>query len=109
MSKEEIVEELIKWFENYGVMIPDGSSATIKDFMYYSEIQSMAEELYEDFFADLQSQLAITEKALELAVDDKCFAENCIAESFIGKGAKIRVPKKEQWYLEKAKEMLEND
>lgn len=59
--------------------------------------------------AELKKQLAITEKALELAVEDKCFAENCIAESFIGKGAKVRVPRKEQYYLEKAKEMLENE
>lgn len=70
MSKEEIVEEFIKWFENYGIIIPDGSSATIKDFMVDSEIQLMAEELYEDFFVDLQSQLSITEKALELACDN---------------------------------------
>ena len=57
----------------------------------------------------LKQQLAITKKALEMAVNDKCFAEICIAESFIGKGAKVRVPKKEQCYLEQAKEMLENE
>lgn len=67
MSKEEIVEEFIKWFENYGVIIPDGSSATIKDFMVDSEIQLMAEELYEDFFVDLESELAEKERQLNLS------------------------------------------
>ena len=48
------------------------------------------------------------EIALELAVADKCRAENIIAESFVGKGAKIAVPKKEQWYIEQAQKEIKN-
>lgn len=51
---------------------------------------------------DLQHRLEVAEKALELAVADKCRAENIIAESLVGKGAKVSVPKKEQWYFEQA-------
>ena len=59
--------------------------------------------------ADLQHKLKVAEIALSKAVKDKCKAENIIAESLVGKGAKVAVPKKEQWYLEQAKEMLENE
>lgn len=52
--------------------------------------------------SDLQHRLKVAEKALTKAVNDKCFAEDIIAESFVGKGAKVAVPKKEQWYLEQA-------
>ena len=50
--------------------------------------------------ANIQHRLKVAEKALTKAVNDKCFAEDIIAESFVGKGAKVAVPKKEQWYLE---------
>ena len=63
MSK--MVEELTKWFENYGVIIPDGSSATIRNFMFYSEIETMADELYEDFFTDLETKLADAEEHID--------------------------------------------
>lgn len=63
------IEELTKWFEEYGVLIPDGSKATVKDFMVGCEIEIMAEELYEDFIADLQHRLDVAEKALELAIE----------------------------------------
>lgn len=54
----------------------------------------------------LNHQLAVKDKALELAIADKCKAENMIAESIVGKGAKVSVPKKEQWYLEQAEKEL---
>lgn len=52
--------------------------------------------------ADLQHRLEVAEIALSKAVNDKCKAENIIAESIVGKGVKVAVPKKEQWYLEQA-------
>ena len=61
------IEELTKWFEDYGVIIPDGSKATIKDFMCGCEIETMSESLYEDFIADLQHRLDVAEEALDLA------------------------------------------
>lgn len=54
----------------------------------------------------LNHQLAVKDKALELAIADKCKVENIIAESIVGKGAKVSVPKKEQWYLEQAEKEL---
>lgn len=59
--------------------------------------------------ADLQHRLNVAKKALSTAVADKCKAENIIAESFIGKGAKVTVPKKEQWYLEQAEKELKKE
>lgn len=58
---------------------------------------------------DLQHQLDVTKKALSKAVKDKCKAENIIAESLVGKGSKIAVPKKEQWYLEQAERELKGE
>ncbi len=78
---------------------------------YYNAIQELHEALNDkdQQITDLQHEKEVIQKALELAVNDKCYAENCIAESFIGKGAKVRFPKKEQWYLEQAKEMMKSD
>ena len=42
-------------------------------------------------------------------VNDKCKAENIIAESIVGKGAKVAVPKKEQWYLEQAEKEVKGE
>ena len=59
---------------------------------------------------NLQNQLAITEKALELAVEDKCKFENALLSTSLGiEGGKVAVPKKEQYYIEQAKERLENE
>ena len=80
----------------------------IYDKEHYNQVLEVARS-YRNDVERLEKQLAITQKALELAVNDKCYAENCIAESFIGKGAKVAVPKKEKWYLEQAKEMLGNE
>lgn len=44
--------------------------------------------------ANLQHRLKVAEKALSKAVNDKSKAENIIAESIVGKGAKLAVPKK---------------
>ena len=58
----------------------------------------------------LKQQLAITEKALELAVKDKCKFENALLSTSLGiAGGKVAVPKKEQYYIEQAKEILENE
>lgn len=68
------------------------------------EIERLREQLAEKEkeIANIQHRLKVAEKALTKAVNDKCFAEDIIAESFVGKGAKVAVPKKEQWYLEQA-------
>lgn len=58
---------------------------------------------------NLQHQLDVSEKALTKAVNDKCEAENIIAESLVGKGAKVAVPKKEQWYLEQAEKEIKGE
>ena len=58
----------------------------------------------------LKQQLVITEKALELAVKDKCKFEISLLSTSLGiTGGKVAVPKKEQYYIEQAKEMLENE
>ena len=59
--------------------------------------------------ADLQHRLKVAEKALSKAVNDKCKAENIIAESIVGKGAKVAVPKKEQWYLEQSEKEIKGE
>ncbi len=59
--------------------------------------------------AELQRQLNVAKKALKMAVADKCKAENIIAESLVGKGAKVAIPKKEQWYLEQAESELKGE
>ena len=57
---------------------------------------------------DYAERLALTEKALELAVADKCDFENKYLSMLLGIGdGKVAVPKKEQWYLEKAEEMID--
>lgn len=60
--------------------------------------------------SDLQHRLEVAEKALELAVKDKCKFENALLSTSLGiTGGKVAVPKKEQYYIEQAKEMLENE
>lgn len=55
-------------------------------------------------------QILILEKALELAVADKCKFENALLSTSLGFiNGKVAVPKKEQWYLEKAKEMMKSE
>lgn len=62
-----------------------------------------------EYISDLQHRLKVAEKALSKAVNDKCKAENIIAESIVGKGAKVAVPKKEQWYLEQSEKELKGE
>ena len=62
-----------------------------------------------EYISDLQHRLEVVEKALSKAVNDKCKAENIIAESIVGKGAKVAVPKKEQWYLEQAEKEVKGE
>lgn len=54
-------------------------------------------------------KIAVLERALELAVADKCKYENLMIEGIVGKGAKVAVPKKEQWYKEQAESDIKND
>ena len=65
-------------------------------------------QLREDL-SQKDKKIAILQLALSKAVNDKCKAENIIAESIVGKGAKVAVPKKEQWYLEQAKKELKGE
>ena len=62
-----------------------------------------------EYISNLQHRLEVAEKALSKAVNDKSKAENIIAESIVGKGAKVAVPKKEQWYLEQAEKEIEGE
>ena len=79
----------------------DKEADWLKENRNYDQLkQQLAEK--EKEIANIQHRLKVTEKALTKAVNDKCFAEDIIAESFVGKGAKVAVPKKEQWYLEQA-------
>lgn len=57
---------------------------------------------------DHAHRLAITEKALEMAVADKCKFENALLSKELGvENVKLSVPKKELWYKEQAeKEMM---
>ena len=55
-------------------------------------------------------QIEKLKKALKLAVADKCDFENKYLSIVLGIGnGKVIVPKKEQWYLEKAKEMMKSE
>lgn len=62
-----------------------------------------------EYISDLQHRLKVAEIALSKAVNDKCKAENIIAESIVGKSAKVAVPKKEQWYLEQAEKEVKGE
>lgn len=106
----------IKDFENK--FLTNNSSLVDDKEYFYADFKSVEniESCYEnkiiklqDEITDLQHLLEVAEKALTKAVNDKCKAENIIAESFVGKGAKIAVPKKEQWYLEQAERELKGD
>ena len=60
-----------------------------------------------DKMIELQEKLSLTEKALELAVADKCKFENAWLKEFLKvDDAKMVVPKKEQWYLEQAQKEM---
>ena len=62
-----------------------------------------------EYISDLQHRLEVVGKALSKAVNDKCKAENFIAECVVGEGAKVAVPKKEQWYLEQAENEVKGE
>lgn len=59
--------------------------------------------------AEQDHQIAVLERALELAVADKCKYENLMVEGIVGKGAKVAIPKKEQWYKEQAESEIKNE
>lgn len=65
-------------------------------------------ELREDLFQK-DKKIAILQLALKKAVEDKLNAENFMFEKVFGKGAKLAVPKKEQWYLEQAKKEIKGE
>lgn len=59
---------------------------------------------------DLEKEIAVLKKALELAVNDKCDFENAYYGSLLEEGnVKIAIPKREQWYLEKASDQIEGE
>ena len=52
---------------------------------------------------ELENELELTQKALKLCVIDKCYFENCYFDELLDlDGCKVKIPKKEQWYLEQA-------
>ena len=55
------------------------------------------------------NELEITKRALNLAVEDKCKIENELLTEQFGAEAKLMTPQKEQWYLERAKEIIESE
>ena len=81
----------------------------IYDKEHYNQVLEVARS-YRNDTERLEKQLAITQKALELAVKDKCKFENALLSTSLGiAGGKVAVPKKEQYYIEQAKEMLGNE
>lgn len=54
-------------------------------------------------------KIAILQLALKKAVNDKLDAENLIFENVFGKGAKLAVPKKEQFYIDWAEKKLKKE
>lgn len=66
-------------------------------------------EKQKQYTAKLEHENKLLAKALELAVADKCNYENLMVEGIVGKGAKVLVPKKEQWYLEQAQKELRDE
>ena len=81
----------------------------IYDKEHYNQVLEVARS-YRNDIERLEKQLAITKKALELAVKDKCKFENALLSTSLGiAGGKVAVPKKEQYYIEQAKEMLGNE
>ena len=81
----------------------------IYDKEHYNQVLEVARS-YRNDVERLEKQLAITQKALELAVKDKCKFENALLSTSLGiAGGKVAVPKKEQYYIEQAKEMIENE
>ena len=81
----------------------------IYDKEHYNQVLEVARS-YRNDVERLEKQLAITKKALELAVKDKCKFENALLSTSLGiAGGKVAVPKKEQYYIEQAKEMLGNE
>ena len=59
------------------------------------------------YIKSLHKEIKELKKALELAVKDKCKFENALLSTSLGiAGSKVAVPKKEQYYIEQAKEML---
>lgn len=62
-----------------------------------------------DLLNQQDHKIAVLERALELAVSDKCKYENLMVEGIVGKGAKVAVPKKEQWYKEQAESDIKNE
>ena len=81
----------------------------IYDKEHYNQVLEVARS-YRNDVERLEKQLAITKKALELAVKDKCKFENALLSTSLGiAGGKVAVPKKEQYYIEQAKEMFENE
>ena len=90
MSKEQELKEMLKLYSKQDL---------------WNRIKEKQVTIYE-----LEAKLTITEKALELAVEDKCKFENALLSTSLGiAGGKVAVPKKEQYYIEQAKEMLWNE
>lgn len=58
-------------------------------------------------FVECQDDLEIHKMALKLAVEDKCKIENELLTEQFGAEAKLMTPQKEQWYLERAKEIID--
>lgn len=113
MSKNKAIKKPIYTAEELNSNIAYGMT-TINNITQseLNSIQWLCEKSMNDDIKikNLQSQLAITQKALELAVKDKCKFENSLLSTSLGiTGGKVAVPKKEQYYIEQAKEMLENE
>lgn len=59
------------------------------------------------FFNWATHKIEILKRALTLAVDDKCVFENSLIDKALGTtGANVLVPRKEQWYIERAEKEL---
>ena len=121
-ESEKQRQHLKDWLDNEILTSVDSESyyATINE--YEEEVKKLKQRLEEKekytytgkevgkIEQNYDNQLAIIEKALELAVKDKCKFENALLSTSLGiAGGKVAVPKKEQYYIEQAKELLGNE
>ena len=115
MTKQEIGGKENKEFYEDARKVAESCSKERLVELYLAEVQTCCEveeykEIADNTIEMYAEKCKALEKALELAVADKCKFENALLSTALGNvGAKVAVPKKEQWYLEQAKEMLENE
>ena len=103
-QQDRRIEELLKANDSFGMI-----GNIIMEHYGKKDLCSKDVEDYANHIKEQDHKIAVLERALELAVADKCKYENLMVEGIVGKGAKVAVPKKEQWYKEQAESEIKND